>query len=68
MKRCAVCEGTLVEAAYTARSESDGELLRFPGHRCLDCGTLGPDEDAIAKMAPAEVPSSMRLRCALRAN
>jgi hypothetical protein len=60
-----VCGGNVRRGAiYRARDGADRRLYQLPAIECEDCGNLFPDADKIRQMCDAEVPSSVRLRCA----
>jgi hypothetical protein len=62
---CGVCGGKTARGAdYTAQSDEGGTLTKLPGVVCLDCGAIRPDSERVRKMAPDDVPSGVRLRCA----
>jgi hypothetical protein len=65
MKCCGVCGGRVREGAiYRARDGADRRLYQLPAIECVDCGSLCPDVDRIRDMCDADVPSSVRIRCA----
>jgi hypothetical protein len=65
MRSCGVCGGNVRRGAiYRARDGEDRRLYQLPAIECVDCGSLCPDADKIRDMCDAEVPSSVRMRCA----
>jgi uncharacterized Zn finger protein len=65
MKHCGVCGGEVRHGAiYRARDGIERRVYQLPAVECLECGTLSPDADKIDAMPDAEVPSSVRIRCA----
>ena len=51
-------------AVYTA-SEAGGPLRGFPALQCEACHNLEPDTEKIARLPEKDVPSSLKIRCAL---
>ena len=65
MKHCDVCGGDVKAGAiYRAREGMDRRVYQLPAIECVDCGSLCPDVEKIDAMPDAEVPSSVRIRCA----
>jgi hypothetical protein len=68
VKKCGVCGGAMREGRdYKAPSDDGQRLVDAPSVDCVRCGAMHPDSVRVRAMPANEVPSSMRIRCALPA-
>jgi hypothetical protein len=66
MALCTICGGELRETVgYTARRDRDGHMMALPSYECTKCGAIRPDSARVVAMPAGEVPSGVRIRCAL---
>jgi uncharacterized Zn finger protein len=63
---CQICGGALRAAHYKVRDEHEPfRMILLPASECEECGSIEPDSLKISEMPEANVPSSVRLRCAI---